>query len=85
MEKWSYSAIFLDLVTKWTGVVTFTPGERAPAIYWIGSWVGPTAVLVAVEKRYFASVRNRTLAVQPVARRYTGLCVRTNLLLYYAV
>jgi len=27
----------------------FTPRERAPSIQWIGGWVGPRAVLEAVE------------------------------------
>jgi hypothetical protein len=29
----------------------FTPRERAPGIYWIGGWVGPTAGLDDVEER----------------------------------
>jgi hypothetical protein len=35
-----------------------TPGETALGAHWIGGWVG--------------SAENRTPAVQPLARRYTG-------------
>jgi hypothetical protein len=53
----------------------FAPRERAPGTHWIGSWVGPRAVLDAVVKRKIPSPRResnpRTLLVQPVAQRYT--------------
>jgi hypothetical protein len=60
---------------EWTGsrLGRSTPGERAPGTLWTGGWVGPTADLDAVEKRkIFDLSRNRTPAVQPVARRYIG-------------
>jgi hypothetical protein len=51
----------LDLGTRWRWVVNFTacrftPRERAPGTYWIGGWVGPTAVLEAVVKRKIPSL-----------------------------
>jgi hypothetical protein len=53
----------------------FTPRKRCPGIHWIGSWVGPRAVLYAVVKRKIPSPRRKsnpkTPTVQPVARRYT--------------
>jgi hypothetical protein len=53
----------------------FTPRESAPGTHWIGDWVGPRAVLDAVEKRKIPSPRResnpRTLIVQPVAQHYT--------------
>jgi hypothetical protein len=34
----------------------FTPGERAPGIYWIGDWMGPRFGLDNVEKRKLLSL-----------------------------
>jgi hypothetical protein len=52
----------LHLCTRWRCAGSFTPRERAPGAYWIGSWVGPRAVLDAVVKRKLpASYGNRTL------------------------
>jgi hypothetical protein len=51
------------------------PRERASGTHWMGGWVGPRAVLVAVVKRKIPSPRResnpRTPIVQPVAQRYT--------------
>jgi hypothetical protein len=56
----------------------FTLGKIAPGTHWIGSWVGPTAVLDAVEKRRSCAAGNRTRAVQPVdpplSRLHTLTC-----------
>jgi hypothetical protein len=45
--------------------------ERAPGTHWIGVWVGPRSVLVAVVKRKIPSPRResnpRTSIIQPVA------------------
>jgi len=46
----------LDLDTRWKCMVSFTrgrftPTERNPGTRWIGDWVGPSGVLVAVVKR----------------------------------
>jgi hypothetical protein len=53
----------------------FTRRETAPSTHWIGGWVGPRAVLVAVVKRKIPSPRReskpRTPVIQPVAQRYT--------------
>jgi hypothetical protein len=50
----------------------FTPRERAPVTHWIGSWVGPRAVLDAVVKRKIPSPRResnpRISIVQPVTK-----------------
>jgi hypothetical protein len=35
---------FLDLGTSWRGVVSFTPGERAPGTQWIRGWVNPEQI-----------------------------------------
>jgi hypothetical protein len=49
--------------------------ERAPDTHWIGSWVGPRAVLDAVVKRKIPSPRResnpRTPIVQPATQRCT--------------
>jgi hypothetical protein len=53
----------------------FTPGERTPGTHRIG-WVGPKGGLDAVgEEKNPVPARNRTLAVQPVARRYTDWAI----------
>jgi hypothetical protein len=49
----------------------FIPRERAPGTHWIGSWMGPSAVLDTVVKRKIPSPCResypRTPIVQPVA------------------
>jgi hypothetical protein len=52
----------------------FTPRERALGTHWIGSWVGPRAVLNRVMRKIPSSRREsnpRTPIVQLVAQRYT--------------
>jgi hypothetical protein len=53
----------------------FTPRERAPDNHWIGSWVGPRAVLDVVVKRKIPSPRRKSNPRTPifhlVAQRYT--------------
>jgi hypothetical protein len=57
----------------------FTPKERAPGTYWLGGWVGPSAVLDAVVKRKIPNPRResnpKTPIVQPVAQRYTDRAI----------
>jgi hypothetical protein len=57
----------------------FTSTERAPRTHWIGSCVGPRAVLDAVMKRKIPSPHRksnpRTPIVQPVAQRYTDWAI----------
>jgi hypothetical protein len=57
----------------------FTPRERAPGTHWIGSWLGPRAVLDAVVKRKIPSLRREsnptTPIVQPVVSRYTDWAI----------
>jgi hypothetical protein len=57
------------------GIDSLIPRERSPCTHWIGSWVGPRAVLDAVVKRKIPSPHQesnpRTPIVQPVAQRYT--------------
>jgi hypothetical protein len=57
----------------------FIPTERAPGTYWIGGWMGPSAIVVAVVKRKIPSPRResnrRTPIVQPVAQSYTDWAV----------
>jgi len=47
------------------------PREKAPGTHWIGSWVGPTAILDAVVMRKIPSPcwesNPRTLIIQPRA------------------
>jgi len=44
--------IYLDLGTKWLSEQSalyssyIIPGERDPATYWIGGWLGPVDLLV---------------------------------------
>jgi hypothetical protein len=45
---------------------SFTPGERAPGTYWIGSSVGPRAGLEEVEKRKFLTLPG--LELRPLSR-----------------
>jgi hypothetical protein len=59
--------------------VLHAPGERAPGTHCIRDWVGPGAGLDALEKRKsLVHARNRTLAVQPITRRYTDRHVLIN-------
>jgi hypothetical protein len=55
-ESRGVSPRIFDLGTRWRLVVSITPRpyylrERAPGTHWIGSWVGPRAVLDIVVKR----------------------------------
>jgi hypothetical protein len=63
----------------------FTPREWAPGTHWIGSSVGPRAVLDAVVKRKIPSPGResnpRTPIFQPIAQRYTDWAI-TALLSY---
>jgi hypothetical protein len=49
----------------------FTPRERAPGTHWIGSWVGPKAILDMLVKRKIASPHwesnPTTLMIWPIA------------------
>jgi hypothetical protein len=50
----------------------FTPGERAPAIHLLESWVGLEAGLEVLEKRKMLLLSGiRTPTVQPIAHCYT--------------
>jgi hypothetical protein len=53
-----------------------TPRERAPGTHWIGSWVGPKAVLDTVVKRTIPSPcwesSPRTPIIQPIDQHYTN-------------
>jgi hypothetical protein len=60
MGEWRYSTTVLDLGTR----------EIAPCTHWIGGWVGPRGSLCVMENKPTVA-RNRTRAVQPVARRST--------------
>jgi hypothetical protein len=55
-REWRYSSIMLDLVTRWSWVVSFTPGEREPWYYLHRNQGGPRAGLDAVEKRKLLSL-----------------------------
>jgi hypothetical protein len=46
---------------------SFTPGERAPVILWIGIWVGTKAGLDDVEKRKFLTLLG--LELRPLGRQ----------------
>jgi hypothetical protein len=59
-------------------MATFTlrplyPWGMSPMAHWIEGWVGLKAGMDAVEekKKTLSSVKNRTLPIQPVARRDT--------------
>jgi hypothetical protein len=81
MEEWRYSSTHSSISAldggEWSASPPgrITPKERAPGTHWIGGWVGPIAVLVAVVKRKIPSSRResnpRTPIVQPVTQRYT--------------
>lgn len=64
--EWHGSSVSLDLGTVWRLCGSFTfkplyPRRRAPGIYWVGSWMVPTARFVAVEKREICGLSgNRT-------------------------
>jgi hypothetical protein len=50
----------------------FTPGEGAPAIHCVGDWMGPEpGWTLWTRERSLTPAGNKTLAVQPVAHRYT--------------
>jgi hypothetical protein len=63
----------------WPRPSHFTLRQRTPATHWIGSWVGPRAVMDAVVKRKIPSTRResnpRTPIVQHVAQRYTDWAI----------
>jgi hypothetical protein len=68
LEEWRYSSAHpLTSELDWgewsaSRPSRFTPRERAPCTHWIGSWVGPRAVLDAVVKRKIPiPTGNRTL------------------------
>jgi hypothetical protein len=56
--EWKYSSTILDLSTRWwRWVASFKlqplyPQEISPGTHWIGGWVGPTASLKDVERKY---------------------------------
>jgi hypothetical protein len=61
MGEWRYSSTHsltstLD-IDEWSASRPdrFTPRERSPGTHWIGGWMGPRAVLVAVVKEKFPS------------------------------
>jgi hypothetical protein len=50
----------------------FNSGEISPGTPWIGCWMGPRAVLCALEKnKHLAPTGNQIPAILHVARRYT--------------
>jgi hypothetical protein len=49
----------------------FIPREGAPATHCIGGWVGPRVVWMLWRRGKSCTARNRTLAIQPIACRYT--------------
>jgi hypothetical protein len=52
----------------------FTPRERAPGTHWLGSWVGPRAVLGAVVKRKIPSPRHSIANKSPHYNCISLLC-----------
>jgi hypothetical protein len=78
MKTWGSGGIAPPFLTSaldggvWSasGPCSFTPGERAPVTHSIGDCVGPRTGLDVVEKS-LDPTGNQTLAVQPIARRYT--------------
>jgi hypothetical protein len=60
MGEWSYSSTLLDLGTRWSSVIRFTPRR--------GGWLGPrTGLDDAKRTRIFCPSGNGSPAVQPVA------------------
>jgi hypothetical protein len=56
--EWRYSSTIRDLLSRWWGVVSFTPlplypGERAHGTHCVGGWVDPRDGLDDVEMRTF--------------------------------
>jgi hypothetical protein len=52
---------FLDLITRWRRVVSFTPlplypRKKNPVACWIGGWVGARTGLDDVEKKKFLTL-----------------------------
>jgi hypothetical protein len=73
MGDWRYSFSILDLGTRWMGESGQLHGHgRAPRIHWIGGSVARRSVLDAVKEiMKLSPLENRTLAIQPLARRCT--------------
>jgi hypothetical protein len=71
MRVWSYRSSFLTSALAGgersaSRICRFTPGERAPGMHWIGSWVDPRAGLDGVEKRKFLTLPG--LELRPLGR-----------------
>jgi hypothetical protein len=49
----------------------FTLRERVPGTHWVGGWVGPRAVLDAVEKKKIPSPLRESNLRTPIVQRYT--------------
>jgi hypothetical protein len=74
--EWRYSSTILDFGTGWKYGQFYVSATLRPTkghgMYCIGGLVAPRAGLEAVdERKSLAAYGNRTLAIQPVARRYT--------------
>jgi hypothetical protein len=67
MGEWECSSTFLDLGSRWSRMVSFTPPQLYPR-YPLGGRVGPSVDLDYVEKRrmHVLHCQNGILAVQPV-------------------
>jgi hypothetical protein len=83
MGEWRYSSTILDLGIRWRWVVSFTlrplyPGEKSPPYIPIGweAWV-PEPVWTLWRREISCLTRNRTPAVQPIARLYTDWSIPT--------
>jgi hypothetical protein len=77
MGEWMYSSAILNFGAIWRRVVSFTSlalylRGNSPDTHCVGGWVGPRTSLEVMEKRKtLAPAENQTLAVHPIARRYT--------------
>jgi hypothetical protein len=75
MRERLYSSTVLELCTRWTWVVSFTPWllyllRKNPWYHWIWGFIGPRTCLDLVEqkkKKSLTPARNRIPAAQPVA------------------
>jgi hypothetical protein len=77
MEEWRYSSTLLDLGTRWKWVVSFRPlplyirGKNTR--YSLDRRVGaPQSQSACWEEKNLGPSGNRTLAIKPVACRYTN-------------